>query len=420
MKKFLALSLISYLFINIQGGFAQTNSQINAGSNSSDFTEKIYFAILGAVLAFTANLLLDAIKKRREIKKQITYNLVIKKGIVEVADVEKSIKTDIKILYQNHSANNLNYILFNLENTGNKDIKNQYLRLEFSNNSEIRNFFYDPIPEPEIGLIKENNMSRYEAAYRINYLKPGTKLGFRFIVEGTDDKEVTLKAHHVNNESDQVDFLSGQVKRMTGDRDILAKFISLLLVFLLVPLAFESISVLSPLLLPIPGIIRFLVLSILIPIIPSLSKLIASLVLDKEALHRLLVGANGDRSVGVGGSAEGSIFITGNGNMVGNRNLKTLKTVLEGKLLLNDQTIFLKQALEDIHVEIDTDLNLQNVQKIEAHALLKEIENSIELVNHNLTKDLIKFLERINSLITLESPKLKALIQSIIDEINLK
>jgi hypothetical protein len=110
------------------------------------------------------------------------------------------------------------YALFDIENTGNKQVKNQEIRFEFTDDSEILDVFYNPQKiEPEMDLkeLPESNLGKHQKRFRIGVIKPKEKLGFRFIVQGSKKESLDFK-HHPKNDED-VDFLKIEDKKVADD-----------------------------------------------------------------------------------------------------------------------------------------------------------------------------------------------------------
>jgi hypothetical protein len=196
---------------------SQASSSIKPSpSDSNQLLNGVIVAVVSGIIGFLANFVIERLKKKSEPRKQISYSKVIKSGIV--GKIEKDIEGKIGILYNGKPARNMFYALFDIENTGNKQVKNQEIRFEFTDDSEILDVFYNPQKiEPEMDLkeLPESNLGKHQKRFRIGVIKPKEKLGFRFIVQGSKKESLDFK-HHPKNDED-VDFLKIEDKKVADD-----------------------------------------------------------------------------------------------------------------------------------------------------------------------------------------------------------
>jgi len=148
---------------------SQTNSTTSQSSSEPNaLWSGLTIAIVSAILGFLASVAVESIKKRSEPRKQISYTKDIKSGIV--GSIEKDIESKVSILYDGKPAKNMFYVLFDIENTGNRQVKNQEIRFEFIESIEILDSFFEPQkipPEMDFEEIKISNLSENEKKYRI-------------------------------------------------------------------------------------------------------------------------------------------------------------------------------------------------------------------------------------------------------------
>ncbi len=70
--------------------------------------------------------------------------------------------------HKNRQTRNLEYVLFTVQNCGNREIRNQYIRLEFSQGITILDYSYDPKPEKKMGFQPNNHgLEEHERGYNI-------------------------------------------------------------------------------------------------------------------------------------------------------------------------------------------------------------------------------------------------------------
>jgi hypothetical protein len=220
----------------------QTSSSASQSFVSSELQNSIITAIVSGIIGFLASFVIERLKKQSEPRKQISYSKIIKSGII--GNIEKDIEGKIGILYDGKLAQNMIYALFNIENTGNQQIKNQEIRFEFADGSEILDVFNDPQkiePEMELKEIPESNLGKNERKFRIGVLKPTEKLGFRFIVQGNKNLSLDFK-HHSKNDDDVI-FIKVEDKKVADDIETVNSFlINCLIAFVMLPLVKEVLQ----------------------------------------------------------------------------------------------------------------------------------------------------------------------------------
>ena len=301
MNKFYKLSIVSlasatFVLISSQFFFTSYNepllaqtAKITSNQSSPDSNQLlngIIVAVVSGIFGFLASFMIESIKKRSEPKKQISYRQLIKSGIV--GSIEKDIEDKISILYNDRVTQNMFYCLFDIENTGNKQIKNQEIRFEFIGNVEILDVFYSPRriePEMEFKELSESSLGKNERKFTIGFIKPKDKLGFRFIVQGSKNESLDFKYHTKNNDDD-VNFIKVEEKKVSDDIEQARSFLMYCLIaFVLFPL---TINVLNSVGLggfskPVFSLCSLIVFGFLI--LPSLENFIKSVInLLSEAL----------------------------------------------------------------------------------------------------------------------------------------
>lgn len=242
---FVLISSQIFLFLNNEPLLAQAAKAAKIASNqsspdSNQLLNGIIVAVVSGILGFLASFMIERIKKRSEPKKQISYSKLVKSGIV--GSIEKDIEDKIGILYNGKVAQNMFYCLFDIENTGNKQIKNQEIRFEFANNVEILDVFYSPQriePEMEFKELSDSSFGKNERKFTIGFIKPKDKLGFRFIVQGSKNESLDFKYHPKNNDDD-VNFIKVEEKKVADDIEQVRSFLmNCLIAFVLFPLVSE-------------------------------------------------------------------------------------------------------------------------------------------------------------------------------------
>jgi len=256
--------------------FAQTipsqNSTVNTFFDKT-FSQNVAVTVLSAVLAFLGGYALAGISTKSGSGKRLSYSLDIETGLV---NIEKNIKQRVKILYENKEVINLSNLRFDIENTGNSVVKSQEIRFEFSSEARILDFYFDPQPLPEMKVeqISDPGLREFERKCRIGHIEKGQKLGMRFIV--TSDSEIKLIPHPYNENGD-VEFLSRSTTKTLSEREQVANFLTLLIMYFVIPPVFSLFS-LSPFSESIAGVVRLVILLVLFRFIVPFSEVIAELI----------------------------------------------------------------------------------------------------------------------------------------------
>ena len=242
-KRHLQLIVLSLLFTIVFHfsfpAFAETYATLNTTANSFwnlDLFKDIVIKIGNAIPIFLGGLasgyVLFQIKKKSESGKRLSYSLEMNTGLV---NVEKNVKEKVKVLYEDREVLNLSYLVINIENTGNAVIKSEELRFEFTEETEILNFYFEPKPEPEMKVteIADSSLRKYERKCKIGHIEREQKLGIRFLV--TSESEIQPPKLHPFNENGDVEFVSRAVAKTLSDREKVTRFLSLLIIYSNIP-----------------------------------------------------------------------------------------------------------------------------------------------------------------------------------------
>src|SRR5258707_3568478 len=103
--------------------FSQTTTS-NSLTLLSDFQQKLLLAVISAILGFLASYGLDKIKKRREPRKELSYDLRATDPLVDIA---AQVTDKVQVFYATRNVRNIYYIAFDLENTGNMMVQDQFV-----------------------------------------------------------------------------------------------------------------------------------------------------------------------------------------------------------------------------------------------------------------------------------------------------
>jgi hypothetical protein len=278
--KFTILFLFSaIIFCSVsQITFAQTGSSSTTPANAfldKSFLQNVAIAVLSAVLAFLSGYALASISKRSGSGKRLSYNLNIETGLV---NVEKNVKQRVKVFYEGREIVNLSNIKIDIENTGNSFVKSEEIRFEFDPGTQILDFYFEPkpedIPEMKVEKITDLSIREFERKCRIGHLEKKQELGVRFVV--TSDSDIHLKLHSYNENGD-VEFVSKTTTKTLSEREQVAKFLSLIVMYFIIPPVF-SLFPLSFISESIAGLVRLVLLLALFRFIVPFSEVIAELI----------------------------------------------------------------------------------------------------------------------------------------------
>lgn len=235
--------------------------------HANDWTEgisgKVLLALLGSIFGFVSSYALEQIKRRREPRKQLSWEM---KTDYSQVDINAEIKEKVRILYGDTPVENLYVTSCILSNTGNRVIKNQTIRFKLAQDVAILEHYLDPEPEREIGVSKvsDPDLTEREKMYRIDHLERSQQVRFVFVLAGREIKPPTL---HPKNEEGDVQFVKREVARVTEDQEHVRPFTMALFFFLVIPVILSSL----PTDLAFGGSLIFVIRVLLfIPLIPHI------------------------------------------------------------------------------------------------------------------------------------------------------
>lgn len=199
--------------------------------------EKIIVALVSAILSFLGAMQLDRFKKKREPRKQISYEKMLHRGIVSV---DEEIRRKTQVLYDKKELREPYRLSFNFENSGNSLIKSQNIRFKFPSECNIVDTYLAPVPEPEIGFeeIIDSSLGLNEKKFKISHFEVGQSVNFRFILSGSLEKDVEI---HPFNEEGNVTLIEHSAVQALTEKDKLSKFLWLLFLLWVLPQVFYII-----------------------------------------------------------------------------------------------------------------------------------------------------------------------------------
>lgn len=235
---------------------------------NDDFWVKVGLAVLGATLSFIVSFTLNQIKQRNE-RNQLSYDLEVNNGLVFI---EKTVRDKVSVLYNGKQVENLFHVKCVTKNTGGKLVKNEFVRFEFSEGSDIIDFYHQPKSEKEMGVeqVQDSSLASHERRFKIGHLEKKQEVGFNFVVIGSKQMEVKL---HPYNEQGDIGFYPTSISQADDEISLTRKFIAMYIWLLLLPGVFTLMpSVVGDF---TSAIVKLFLFISLIPFIPSFSKSLA-------------------------------------------------------------------------------------------------------------------------------------------------
>jgi len=268
------------LIISLQSSASVLLAQGGTGYHTlSDFDQKAIIAVVAGVLGFLGNYFVDAIKKRREPRKELSFELQVTDPLI---DVSSQVADKVNVQYGPTVVKNLYYVVFNVENTGNRVVKEEFVRFQFDEKSQILEPFFDPKPDQELDVaeVESEGSAMNEKRYRIGHLESGAKVGIRFVLNHSQKPTVTVVPF--NKEGD-VAFLPRSQKKAADDRQRIIRFTWLAFLWGTLPYL-VSIAAIFPedTRSLFSGFLRLTVFVMLLPSIGPVAKVIADAILARR------------------------------------------------------------------------------------------------------------------------------------------
>lgn len=246
------------------------------------FTGQIIIPVIGAAVGFLFAYILNEINRRRQPRKQISYDIVTTAG---TSSPEKGMPDKVVIHYNGKAVSDLHYVSCRIENTGNTIVKDQEVRFCLAEGDEFVDtyFGHDPIPELKARKIESDSKN---VKYAIGHLEKGDFVDIELVATGPHGARIDVIPF---NEAGNVSFVPRSMKQAEDDTYHGRRFI----------LIFTLLWVLPQLGIGLPeevgfifsGVIRFVLVALLIPHIPPFSNLVLA------ALRRLGTASRVDSTI---------------------------------------------------------------------------------------------------------------------------
>ena len=171
--------------------------------NTNAIPPEIYAAIAGALVAFLLAISWQFFIDRRN-KILLTYS---KKIETPLNIPKKELKEKLKIFYNNNEIKDIYYARLTIKNTGQKTVKNQIFRCEFSENSKPIDPKFPLVttsPEKEVPIkdITRQDQEEYQPnvfRYQIEALGPNQSVQIDFLFDGgMKDFKILFRPNEIN------------------------------------------------------------------------------------------------------------------------------------------------------------------------------------------------------------------------------
>lgn len=210
------------------------------GSSFSSITgNAAVVAVLSAILGFASAYVIYQIQRRREPRKQLSWELHSEEAQLEVSS---EIKERVGVLYRDTRVQNLTAVTCAVSNTGNRAVKNEQVRFNFGDQTQVLEHSLYPTPEPELGVVKvdDHGLTSLDFVYRIGQLEVDEQVRFLFVL--SSQNPITSPAPHAKNDEGDVQFIRRGTERIVADQEHLRPFFVTLFAFLVVPLILSPLS----------------------------------------------------------------------------------------------------------------------------------------------------------------------------------
>ncbi|WP_066955072.1 hypothetical protein [Streptomyces lushanensis] len=204
----------------------------------TEFQQNLVVMIIGAILGVLGTVAVERMKLRREPTKRLSWDAEVHKAMVST---DETIRRLLRLSYNGHPIEGLSSVEFRVENTGNRVVKDEYLRFSFPNGARIIEAVPTSEPEREMAVARrqEREQSQSEAVFTIGQLERGQAVTLRLSVSARDIGDWKVVAH--NDEGD-VEFHERSAARRREDREHVPPFFTLTFLLFTVPPLFAFLG----------------------------------------------------------------------------------------------------------------------------------------------------------------------------------
>lgn len=204
----------------------------------TEFQRNLIVAAVGAVIGVLGTVAIERVKMRREPTRRLSWDAEVHNAMVST---DETIRQRLQLSYGGLPIEGLSSVEFQIENTGNRVVKDEYLRFSFPPGVEVIDAVPTSAPEREMGVARrpDREQSRGEAVFAIGHLERGQTVALRLSVSGQNIEGWKVVAH--NDEGD-VEFHERSAARRKEDREHVPAFFRLAFLLFTVPPLFTFLG----------------------------------------------------------------------------------------------------------------------------------------------------------------------------------
>ncbi|MFG1609550.1 hypothetical protein [Actinoplanes sp. NPDC049265] len=264
---------------------------------------KLLLAVVTAILGLGAGYLLKQVRDRNDERRQLSWDSEINTRLIEIGTTSKE---KVKILYgpSETPVDELASIRLRVTNTGNRAIKNQFLRLRFPDKAKVLEFRPEPKPEPELNVddVSDFEALAIERRYQIGHLEVGQSVSFLLVADGGD--WTRWSSIYPFNEEGDVEFVRRDAARTKEDQEHVSSFCFWFFAFVMLASLMAALPIPPYYLLPLVPILLVpaaFVLAHLRPVSRLFESLAATFLNSRESGEsRQAIHSHGERSLAFG------------------------------------------------------------------------------------------------------------------------
>lgn len=240
---------------------------------NEDFWQKVTIAIVAAILSFVSSYLMFRTSERRKPRAQISFSIDTSSALGPFTD---DLSEATQVLFRGTVVKHLYQVKCALRNTGNVLIRKEEIRFAFPEETRILEFCATPEPEKEIGMKVDPEYNNHVNDRRvvIDYLPKQRVLNFCFVVDG-ERPDLTP---YPKNETEEVDFIEGELRQVRYDEDVIRRFLIIVILLWSVPETAHIIPFYQ-LANPVAALVEIILVGFLIPLVPRASQILAHRIL---------------------------------------------------------------------------------------------------------------------------------------------
>lgn len=204
----------------------------------TEFQQNLVVAVVGAIVGVLGTVAIERMKLRREPTKRLSWDAEVHNAMVST---DETIRRLLRLSYNGHPIEGLSSVEFRVENTGNRVVKDEYLRFSFPDGARIIEAVATSEPEREMAVVRrpEQEQTASEAVFTIGQLERGQAVSLRLSVSAREIGGWRVVAH--NGEGD-VEFHERAAARRREDREHVPAFFALTFLFFTVPPLFAFLG----------------------------------------------------------------------------------------------------------------------------------------------------------------------------------